>query len=102
MLSLTFVLGAPGAMMTRRAAQTEAALRRVTHTSEASLNLNPSVSGDGHRLAFESTEDIAAGGGPGHFRPIRANISGDAFSFTQLGPSSSRAPAPAISQDGSH
>ncbi len=102
MLTLTFVLGAPGATMTRRAAQTEAALRRVTHTSEASLNLNPSVSGDGHRLAFESTEDIAAVGGTGHFRPIRVDISGDAFSFTQLGPSSSRAPAPAISQDGSH
>jgi hypothetical protein len=74
-------------------------LRRVTNTSEEGINLNPSISGDGRILAFESTEDVAHVGGTDHFRAIRANITPDTATFFQMG--GARAVAPAISQDGS-
>jgi uncharacterized repeat protein (TIGR01451 family) len=63
------------------------------------MNLNPSMSGDGRIVAFESTEGIAGAGGVERFRAIRANISVDPPTFQQL--AATRAPAPAISQDGS-
>ena len=74
-------------------------LRRVTNTTEEGININPSISGDGRILAFESTEDIAGAGGTDHFRAIRANVSVDPATFFQMG--GTRAVAPAISQDGS-
>ena len=74
-------------------------LRRVTNTTEEGINLNPSISGDGRILAFESTEDIAGAGGTDHFRAIRANVAADPATFFQMG--GTRAVAPAISQDGS-
>ena len=74
-------------------------LRRVTNTSEEGLNINPSISGDGRILAFESTEDVAHAGGTDHFRAIRANLTPDPATFFQIG--GTRAVAPAISQDGS-
>src|SRR4051812_47554297 len=73
-------------------------LRRITNTSEEGINLNPSISGDGRIIAFESTEDVAAAGGTDHFRAIRANITGDPATFLQI--AGSRLVAPAISQDG--
>jgi len=73
--------------------------RRVTKTSEEGINLNPSISGDGRMIAFESTRDIAAAGGTDHFRAIRANVAGDPATFLQMG--GTRAVAPALSQDGS-
>jgi uncharacterized protein (TIGR03437 family) len=83
-----------------RKGQTQSAvLRRVTNTTEEGINLNPSISGDGKVLAFESTEDIAAAGGNDHFRAIRANVANDPATFFQMG--GTRAVAPAISQDGS-
>ena len=57
------------------------------------------MSGDGQIVAFESTEDLARAGGPQGFRAIRANVDVSPTAFTQL--AASRAPAPAISQDGS-
>src|SRR5437763_2769443 len=63
------------------------------------VNINPSLSGDGRILAFESTEDVAGAGGADHFRAIRGNISVDPPTFFQMG--GTRAAAPAISQDGS-
>jgi hypothetical protein len=74
-------------------------LRRVTVTTDEGININPSLSGDGRRISFESTEDIAHAGGSDHFRAIRADITSDPAAFTQL--SGTRAPAPGISQDGS-
>jgi disulfide oxidoreductase YuzD len=74
-------------------------LRRVTNTTEEGININPSLSGDGRRVSFESTEDLAHAGGSDHFRSIRADITSDPAAFTQL--SGTRAPAPGISQDGS-
>lgn len=81
-----------------RGARTQSTgLRRVTNTSEEGVNINPSISGDGRVIAFESTEDVAHAGGTDHFRAIRANITPD--TTTQM--SATRAVAPAISQDGS-
>ena len=74
-------------------------LRRITNTSEEALNLNPSVSGDGCIVAFESTEDLAAAGGVDHFRAVVANVAVDPIAFSQI--ADTRAVAPAISQDGS-
>ena len=74
-------------------------LRRITSTSEEAINLNPSISGDGRILAFESTEDLAALGGADHFRAIRANLGVEPATFVQMG--GTRAVSPAVSQDGS-
>lgn len=74
-------------------------LRRITNTSEEAINLNPSISGDGQIVAFESTEDLAATGGADHFRAIRANAGADPVTFLQMG--GTRAVSPAVSQDGS-
>lgn len=73
--------------------------RRLTHTSEQSLNLNPSLSGDGRRIAFESTHDLAQVGGNSGFRALLSEIRSDSLSFYQI--AQSRAVSPAISQDGS-
>ncbi|HYG82214.1 MAG TPA: lamin tail domain-containing protein, partial [Pyrinomonadaceae bacterium] len=73
--------------------------RRVTNTTAEGLNLNPSLSGNGRRIAFESTEDVAGAGGGAFFRAIRADISRTPAAFVQM--AGARAPAPGISQDGS-
>jgi uncharacterized protein (TIGR03437 family) len=77
----------------------QSTLRRVTSTTDEGININPSVSGDGRIVAFETTEDVAGAGGADGFRAIRANISVDPSSFFQIG--RTRAVSPAISQDGS-
>src|SRR5260221_1976558 len=82
-----------------RPTQTQSPLRRVTNTTEEGININPSISGDGRVVAFESTEDIAGAGGADHFRAIRANITPDPATFFQMG--GTRAVAAAVSQDGS-
>ena len=74
-------------------------LLRITNTTEEGNNINPSISGDGRIVGFESTEDVAGAGGSDAFRAIRANVSVDPATFIQMG--ATRAPAPAISQDGS-
>jgi uncharacterized protein (TIGR03437 family) len=82
-----------------QSARTESPLRRITNTTEEGINLNPSLSGDGHTVAFESTQDVAGVGGSESFRAMRANVSVDPASFLQMG--AVRAPAAGISQDGS-
>ena len=82
-----------------RRTQTQSVLRRITNTTEEGININPSISGDGRIVAFESTEDIAGAGGADHFRAIRANIAVDPPALFQMG--GTRSVAPAISQDGS-
>ncbi|MEP6743276.1 MAG: hypothetical protein ABJB61_12310, partial [bacterium] len=82
-----------------QSARMQSPLRRITNTTEEGINLNPSISGDGRIVAFESTEDIAQAGGVESFRAIRANVGVDPPTFLQMG--ATRAPAPAVSQDGS-
>ncbi len=83
----------------RRGLTQSTGLRRVTNTTEEGVNLNPSISGDGRIVAFESTEDVAGAGGTDHFRAIRVNVGVDPATLFQM--AGSRAVAPAISQDGS-
>jgi len=80
------------------AVQSQTTTRRVTVTTETQLNLNPSLSGDGKHIAFESTADISGSGGAAALRAVRANVAEATLSFSQI--AVSRAPAPAISQDG--
>lgn len=82
-----------------QSARMQSPLRRITNTTEEGISVNPSISGDGRIVAFESTEDIAHAGGPESFRAIRANVGVDPPTFLQMG--ATRAPAPAVSQDGS-
>ncbi len=77
----------------------QSTLRRITNTTDEGISINPSISGDGRIIGFESTEDVAGAGGPSHFRAIRGNISVDPATFFQVG--ATRAVAPALSQDGS-
>ena len=73
-------------------------LRQVTTTSDEVLNLNPSLSGDGRFIAFESTLDLAGAGGDG-FHAVLADLTSQLPQFVEMG--SARAVAPAMSQDGS-
>lgn len=100
-LCLALALGlcvAPGVR-----SQNEAALRRITLTSERTLNLNPTISGDGRRIAFESTGDLSGAGNSSSvgasFQLLRADLTGDGTAFTRI--AATRAPAPAMSRDGS-
>lgn len=73
-------------------------IRRITNTPEVNISLNPSLSGDGHHVAFESNADLMGTGGESGFRAFHSFIDGDPALFTELG--ITRAVAPAISQDG--
>ncbi|HEX7176767.1 MAG TPA: hypothetical protein VF240_15995, partial [Pyrinomonadaceae bacterium] len=77
-------------------AQTQST-RRVTFNTHESLSLNPTLSGDGRRVVFETTA-APAGGVPG-FRTVSATVFAHGFTLREL--AASRAPAPAVSQDGS-
>ncbi len=79
--------------------QSQSTLRRITNTTDEGVNINPSLSGDGRIVAFESTEDVAGALGSDGFRAIRANISVNPTTFFEMG--RTRAVSPAISQDGS-
>ena len=46
-----------------RSVNSTALLRRVTTTGEEVMNLNPSLSGDGRIVAFESTANLGGAGG---------------------------------------
>jgi len=71
--------------------------RRVTNTPDETINLNPTISGDGKRIAFESSADLAATGAGATLRVITAEVSSQP-SFKELSPT--RGPAPALSQTG--
>ncbi|HEY9402263.1 MAG TPA: Ig-like domain-containing protein [Pyrinomonadaceae bacterium] len=75
------------------------ALRRITVTPEHALNLNPTLSGDGRRIAFESTARLTGANGGTGFHALRADLAGERAVFTDM--AASRAPAPAMSRDGS-
>ncbi|MBD0371231.1 MAG: PD40 domain-containing protein, partial [Pyrinomonadaceae bacterium] len=74
-------------------------LRRITNTTEEGLNLSPTLSGDGRRIAFESTENLTGSSTGDFFRAIRADITSDPATFFQM--AATRGPAPGLSQDGS-
>jgi len=74
-------------------------VRRITVTPEHALNLNPTISGDGRRIAFESTARLTGANGGAGFHAFRADLAGERAEFTDM--AASRAPAPAMSRDGS-
>lgn len=82
--------------VTRVSSQGEG-VRRVTRTRPGAINLNPSLSGDGSRVAFETSADLAAAGKGAGFRLIAADTAQES-AFEEL--ALSRAPAAALSQDG--
>ncbi len=92
-LALVFCLA------TRPARTQTGALRRITDTPVQALNLNPTLSGDGQHIAFESTENLAATQNASGFHALRADLNNAVPTFVQL--ALSRAPAPAVSYDGS-
>jgi uncharacterized protein (TIGR03437 family) len=94
-----FLAAAALCAMVWQSARMQSTLRRITNTPEEGINLNPSISGDGRIVGFESTEDIAAAGGSESFRALRANVAVNPATVQQM--AATRAPAPAISQDGS-
>src|SRR5260370_7467215 len=99
MRGLIVVGGGVLCLVALRSAETQSSgLRRITNTTDEGININPSISGDGRVVAFESTEDIAGAGGSDHFRAIRANIPVDPPIFFQMG--GTPAVAAAISPDG--
>ena len=76
-----------------------ASTRRLTRTPEHSTNLNPTVSGDGRRVVFESTANLSGDAGGQRFRAFTADLTSDPPAFSTL--AASRAPAASVSQDGS-
>lgn len=94
-----FLVVASLGLLAWQTARMQSPLRRITNTTEEGISLNPSISGDGRFVAFESTEDVAHAGGAESFRAIRANVGVDPPTFLQMG--ATRAPAPGVSQDGS-
>lgn len=77
-------------------------LRRITRTPERTFNLNPNISGDGQHIAFESNANMTGTGNDAAatgFHALRVDLTGEGAAFTRIAPS--RAPAPAISHDGS-
>ncbi|HYY99483.1 MAG TPA: lamin tail domain-containing protein, partial [Pyrinomonadaceae bacterium] len=89
--SIAFCLLAAGAR-----SQSDAP-RRLTNTAPESVNINPSLSGDGSRVVFE-TSAPAAGSTAAGFRVVALEANADSAPPSEL--SRSRGPAPALSQDG--
>jgi Tol biopolymer transport system component len=70
--------------------------RRLTTTAHESVNINPTLSGDGTRVVFETS----AGSTPAAFRVVAMDTNATNAAGTPSELSRSRGPAPAVSQDG--
>ena len=53
--------------------------RRVTNTSEEGISINPSISGDGNRVAFRSSADLTGGNADGNTEILLCDIASAAF-----------------------
>ena len=74
-------------------------LRRLTKTPEHATSLNPTISGDGRRVVFETTADLAGLDSAPQLRAFAADVSTDPPAYAAV--AAARAPAAAVSQDGS-
>lgn len=70
--------------------------RRLTTTPHESVNINPTLSGDGSRVVFESSASVT----PAGFRVVALETDATNASVSPTELSRSRGPAPAVSQDG--
>ena len=86
-----------GLLLVARVSSQGEGVRRVTRTQPGAINLNPTLSGDGSRVAFETSADMAAAGAGAGFRLVTADAAQEP-TFREL--ALSRAPAAALAQDG--
>ncbi|MFL6286546.1 MAG: lamin tail domain-containing protein, partial [Pyrinomonadaceae bacterium] len=70
--------------------------RRLTTTAHEAFNINPTLSGDGSRVVFESS----AGSTPAGFRVVALETDATSAPATPAELSRSRGPAPSVSRDG--
>lgn len=73
-------------------------LRRVTSTPEQTVNLHPTISGDGRRVAFESSANFSDDPNYAGFKTVIADVADGGINFRQV--SRSRAVSSAFSRDG--
>lgn len=124
-LSVAVVCAAALCLLAAGVRSQSESIRRVTNTPAETLNLNPTLSGDGSRLVFESSADLAAAGTGVGFHVVASDTSVAASeasaSTSQTSPGTaqtpagaaetsapaafkelahSRGPAPALSRDG--
>ena len=98
-LTAAFLFAALACSIVATAGRTQtSAPPRLTNTPAHATSLNPTLSGDGRRVAFESSADLTGAGGAQGFRAFLAETAGEA-AFVRL--AVSRAQVAAISQDGS-
>jgi len=74
-LSVAVVCAAALCLLAAGVRSQSESIRRVTNTPAETLNLNPTLSGDGSRLAFESSADLAAAGTGVGFHVIASETS---------------------------
>ncbi|PWT82894.1 MAG: hypothetical protein C5B44_01380, partial [Acidobacteria bacterium] len=82
-----------------RRSESAVTVRRITQTAEEDLSLNPSLSGDGRHIVFESNADLARAGTGQGFHAVHALVSDNSTVFSEI--ARTRIVAPAISHDGS-
>jgi uncharacterized protein (TIGR03437 family) len=98
--TLVFLLAlVPVALLWPRPSKSSPILRRVTHTSGEDVNLNPSLSGDGRKIVFESSADLAQIGGGQSFHALIGSVEVEPSVFSEVG--RTRIVAPGLSHDGS-
>ncbi|HEX6626252.1 MAG TPA: hypothetical protein VF064_21220, partial [Pyrinomonadaceae bacterium] len=96
---LTIVAAAAVCLVAHVAHTENGTLRRVTETPAERVSLNPSISGDGRKVAFESNALSAGPANASSFGAYVVNIDSAPAPLVEV--ARSRAPAPAVSQDGS-
>ncbi|MEJ7618193.1 MAG: hypothetical protein WKF30_14795 [Pyrinomonadaceae bacterium] len=79
-------------------AQTPPFVRRVTNTPEQSINLHPVISGDGRRIAFESSFDLPNNSATRNFQTVMASLDDGKIIFSKI--ADSRSASAALSQNG--
>ncbi|HWS53080.1 MAG TPA: hypothetical protein VN228_03100, partial [Pyrinomonadaceae bacterium] len=71
-LAVAFIIITPFGLTFIDARPAAEGVRRVTQTPRGRVSLNPTLAGDGRRVAFESNADLDAGGSPDSFRVFAA------------------------------
>src|SRR6266481_4330894 len=74
-------------------------LRRITQTPAGAMNLNPSLTGEGMHIVFESTDDLAHAGTGEGFHALKLALETESAIFSEIG--KTRIVAPGVSQDAS-
>jgi uncharacterized protein (TIGR03437 family) len=97
-LTVAFLLVAILVFIPSRASSNSSVVQ-LTNSPEQALNLNPSLSDDGHVVVFESSANFFSAAPSDAFHAIRADVAGDPPVFIDL--TKTRIISPALSADGS-